>query len=87
MIVLDARSRVKVPGSIAVIPSSLVIFHENEQHVVALLILDADASVHLKTAAVSLILYVRAGVANLFESIVKGSNRQGFVITTKMLKF
>ena len=86
VLVVAVYAPVKTAESIAVTPSVFVTVQVNApQLAVNPPTLAAFASVQLKTAAVLLTLYVKAGEANLFASIVKLSVGHGLMTT--ILKF
>ena len=72
----------KTVESIAVTPSVFVTVHVNAPQVdLRLLLLDTLSSVQLKTPAVLLTLYVKAGEANLDYKTNRVSARHGFKTT------
>ena len=82
VLVVAVYAPVKTAESIAVNPSVFVTVQVNApQLAINPPTLAAFASVQLKTAAVLLTLYVKAGEANFIASIVKVSVRHGFLTT------
>ena len=72
---------VKTAESIAVNPFVYVTAHISAPHVVRLWVLDTSVSAQLKTAAVFLMSYDKAGDANFIVLIVRVSVKQGLVTT------
>ena len=84
-IVLLVKLTVKTAESIAVDPSVYVTAHVSAPQVVRPRVLVTSVSVQLNTAAVFLISYDKAGVANFVVLIVSVSRRH--LLMTSMLKF
>ena len=86
----EARSRVKIEESIAVVPSEFVTDHVRVPHnavVQPLPVQLASVSDQLRIAYASLTLYVKAGLENFVELILSTSVRHGlFTITVNSLK-